>query len=569
MRDILSLLESNPQESGNLLLELDWYDKSPLQKVLLRNRGRWIHFTRGVANRVSPYSGRSDAPTLEPMPDKAKYDTGGYGWSKRMKQYNRELTRVTKKNGNAVVPKLGINPKPMHRDPMGIYLYPVDWLLSGTERIRNGMQYGLDFKYYYVCDIKLNDPNGIILQKITWEQIGTLAQRNGWKDDLDEFRKLPPEEQKKILPSYCNPNVPGSFLWHFVEKLKDKIHWNAAFRGVSFIQDAGGSIIHTNEPDQILVLNPAVIRVVEQGDNQVQDRSKSNEQPAWMYAITNILKAVRGEVGGDLVWDKKKPSLTFKIGWASFRITMPEREYDVNLNVNVTYGRAIEDYSINWKTFQEQSQDQIVSYIVTRAKRIAARKSDISFVPCIQPKQAKEMATNRFGMGQVFEFKETVHNSDERKWNSLTVNGTSPDEDRDRVAVSNRIYFDISPDNYSASVYVFFNQKSVVYGSSEKFASDQHNEIMQDLLTKFLVSAESHFQSVSPDNKYAKSWEKLATHEELIGYKGWFVLNCGVSIGGLLSEHYATEVAAFEGLAKRERESLLSEISYKLSNRKY
>ena len=134
------------------LFEMDWYDKSPMTAVLQQNRGKWIHFSQGAPNRDYRTA------TLLPEPEApAYYDR------RKTKQYQRNLRAVQRKNAMANVPKMGINPKSMWQDPKGVYFYPVNWLLSGTERITSGQQHGINYPYYYIADINLNDANGVNL----------------------------------------------------------------------------------------------------------------------------------------------------------------------------------------------------------------------------------------------------------------------------------------------------------------------------------------------------------------------------------------------------------------------
>ena len=273
------------------LFEVDFYDRSPLTAVLKRHRGKWIHFSKGAPNRSY-----RDAK-LEPEPERPAY----YDRAKN-KQYQRDLLRVARRNAIQPVPKIGINPRSIWQDPSGVYCYPVDWLLSGHERIMSGNQYGMNFPYYYICEIKLDDPNGVNLGTITWDQIEAIAARNGWLEPLRAFRELPPAEQKAQLFGYARPDLPGSFFWHFIDRMvKDgKMTWTKAYRGVSYVRDPNLSIIHSNEPNQILVLDPRILKVVEMGDNRhpVQAYSSQNEMDQWMHALLTILKTVRGEVGG-------------------------------------------------------------------------------------------------------------------------------------------------------------------------------------------------------------------------------------------------------------------------------
>lgn len=254
------MLVTNLFETRQTLTELDWYERSPLADILRRHRGRWVHFSRGAPNRDIYQLHQNNQ--LLPTPDRP---ANTYS-SRAMKAHQRQVSRINRMNATEPVPKIGVNPRKFHRDPFGIYFYPVDWVLSGTEKLRRGDQYGQDMPVYHIADIDLSSP-GVVLGSVRWEQVEEIAARNGWRDQLDAFRALPPEQQKATLPRYSNPDKPGAVLWHFVERLvaKGETTWAKAYRGLTYIRDDGNSIIHSNEPDQLLVLDPRIIKVVETG----------------------------------------------------------------------------------------------------------------------------------------------------------------------------------------------------------------------------------------------------------------------------------------------------------------
>lgn len=101
------------------------------------------------------------------------------------------------------------------------------------------------------------------------------------------------------------------------------------------------------------------------------------------------MKGVRGEMGGDIVWKNKKPSLSFKIGWANFTVKTAERDTDLALFVKYNYGRAEGDFYYNYEKMTTWSSQQIIDDIIANCKRIAARKSDLSFTPFVMPKESK------------------------------------------------------------------------------------------------------------------------------------------------------------------------------------
>ncbi len=555
IRKWISLVEGQQKAKTNLLLELDWYDKSPLTAVLKRYPGKWIHFSNGASNRqIQPDQ------MNPPVPNKAEYDYGGWEWAKRMKKYKRDLQRSMKMNAIQKVPKLSANPNKFHRDPYGIYFYPVDFLLSGTDRIRSGHQYGFGMDFYYVCDINMADPRGIVLQKLTWQDIDSLASRNGWKTELDTFRSMSIEDQRKNLRSYADPAVPGGFLWHFVEMLQEsnKITWNRAFRGVSFIYDDNGSIIHSNEPAQIVVFDRSIIRVIAQGDNPLSNNRvpDTDDLKPWLHALTSILKGVRGELGGELSWSKKLPRLNVRVGNADFEIGIPERRYTgIGVSVSYRFGRSAGSWFVNQDTLASSSMGDIIQGIVSKARRIAAKKSDLWFTPMIGETQAQDVIRN-LCPDLRFDFKTTIHNPDGNNtlnWASILVSGTA--EHGDMVNIRDRVTAYISPKEMSMSVTIEINGRGVAHGEARDITLDTLEDGYDQLASKLIESMELHFKRVSPENTYVTSWEKWTDPKEFAAYKGWLALNCGVYLDGRIEEHYKEDIVSYHAfLALPENE---------------
>ena len=570
LRTWMTLLEGGPVSTSSLLLELDYYDKSPMGRVLARNRGRWIHFTNGAPNR--PHPGEQK---LVPMPKRDDYALGGYRADSERKRLARDTARAERMNALQRVPKLGINPKPTsHRDPYGIYFYPVDFLLTGTESIRDGQQYGLNMAYYFIVDINLHDPAGIVLNTVTWEQVEAIATRNGWIDKLQAFRALPPEQQKAAIASYAKLDIPGSVMWHFVERMAgysdgsgNRNVWNTCFRGISFLRDQNGSIIHKNEPDQILVLNPRVIKVIEQGDTKaITNTDDRYGFKGHQYALMNIVKAIRGEVGGDLQWDKKKPTLTFQIGKAQFTLTLSDGYGSTGINVSYTLGRSTGGFHTGSNDLRDKSAVEIVDSLLTQARRIAARKSDLLFRPVLNSRQAAAFLTEVVGDGHPLTITETISNdSSKDKYLNVHTRGVG-ERTVDGMVHRTDVRIDVHPHDFDLGVTLSIDGQGIATCySMNRFTPEQQDEALDDITAKVIESLEHHFRQVSPENTYAKSYARFADATEWAAYKGWVALTCGLNLGGRLRDHYAADIAVFE---QSDRKLMTREFRYKLGNLK-
>ena len=318
---------------------------------------------------------------------------------------------------------------------------------------------------------------------------------------------------------------------------------------------------HSNEPDQLVVLDPRLIKVIEQGETKAKSFAKSQELEGYQYAITAILKAIRGEVGGELTWDKKIPSLAFKIGWASFELRSSDKPNNVYINIDYQYGRAKGGMSISYEMLRNESIDQIVQGFLQKARRIAARKTDLSFTPIMSLQETKVFITDDIAAGQSLEFNETIHNDDKLKYCSINVSGKFL-SNTDGITINNRVYLSLYTEKFNVAFTTKINDRPIVStsGYGDEF-SNAHTAIGMSAM-KYAEALRSHFKHISPDNTYRKSWEKWQNVEQFEAYKGWLVENCGIWLGGrLVKMHFSAEVAAYHAYA--DKKGLINEIKYR------
>ena len=548
------------------LFETDWYDRSPMTAVLQRNKGRWIHFSQGAPNR--------DFRTAKLLPEPEKPTSYHPRTAKR---YRRDLAAVTRKNAIQRVPKMGINPRSMWQDPKGVYFYPVNWLLSGAERIVSGNQYGLNYPYYYIVELNLDDPNGVNLGTMTWQDVETIARRNGWYDQMQEFRQLAADEQKTQLFSYSRPDLPGSFFWHYIDRMvKDgKMNWTSAYKGVSFIRDPGMSIIHSNEPDQVLVLNPRIIKIVDFGENKrpIKAGEGSDSLAQWWHVLMTIIKQVRGEYGGDLTWMKKKPTLSFSKGVGKFKLSIPERSTfsgEVGLTLQYTYGRAYDSMYIDYKALLNGSVEQITDQIRKRVDRVAARKSDLLFTPIISVEEGKRLMLGQIADNLGMSIRTTIYNSEgaeNRRYNSVDLHGESQRE-LDRVNIRTTCFLRLRETELDASVNLWAGQHHLISAPSpfdQTFTETA--PLFASIAQKARENLDTMLRMFAP-KEGSRSYDRhprFSTAEESFAFAGWLILNSGLSLGGALHKEFANEIAAFE--AYTEKRVLISDIAYVLNSR--
>jgi hypothetical protein len=178
--------------------------------------------------------------------------------------YPQLIGRLRKYHGKGLwihfsdVAKLGINTTPSHRDPTGIYFFPLDHIADNFDQYSHW-----SFRrYFFVC--KVNAKNPVNLSTLNEQEADKHLQSLN-------IPKVPASLGKNEQP------LPGRDLWNSIEhplenstdQQNSNGRYNVPFRsqfqklGIDAIIDNGSSIIHSNEPNQMIVLDPSIIQVVE------------------------------------------------------------------------------------------------------------------------------------------------------------------------------------------------------------------------------------------------------------------------------------------------------------------
>jgi len=168
--------------------------------------------------------------------------------------------------------------RPSHHDPIGIYAFTKRYMLQ-ENRTNDGFW---SMPYIYV--FKLSEKAKVLnLSKISIDEAKEFLEKMGISDYTDKpyWRSL-------------HGKKGGHLLWYTMEKyiatneLSKNVTWNKLFAiagNFDAILDEGDSIIHSNEPEQICVINPSVINVVKTVESPMAEYSKI----IWrkMYDIAN------------------------------------------------------------------------------------------------------------------------------------------------------------------------------------------------------------------------------------------------------------------------------------------
>ena len=186
-----------------------------------------------------------------------------------LNMYDDSLVGVHFSNGIDIkddkgIPYLGLNKKPFHHDPIGIYVFPKSYVLSG-KLSKNGGFYSM--KYFYII-IPSKSANILNLSKITKSEYERILIQMGiptryWSDEGLYHRST-------------NDMSDGHKFWSIIERYKGSkglsknVSWNTLFRktGYNVVYDEGDSIIHSNEPSQIIYLETNAYEVLYTNKNK-------------------------------------------------------------------------------------------------------------------------------------------------------------------------------------------------------------------------------------------------------------------------------------------------------------
>jgi hypothetical protein len=215
-------------------------------------------------------------------------------------------------------PHLGINKDPSHSDPIGIYVFPKKYVLNG-ELGRKG--FFTSSKYFYIIKPIRSKCKILNLAKVTESEATKMLE-------------------KMNIPDHYFSNLDVGFsagkkLWDAMrEYIRDKLshgknnyEWNKLFKRVNIncIVDDGVGIIHSNEPYQIVYMEPNIFEVV-----------YSNQTPRPIIkAVASVLKELpdypkkRISSRGDLKYN------IFKKGYPEFKVVMDIDVDHDNFKLNV------------------------------------------------------------------------------------------------------------------------------------------------------------------------------------------------------------------------------------------
>jgi len=171
------------------------------------------------------------------------------------------------------IPKLGINPKNNHNTPGGIYFYPLSHVvikISGGP----GANFAMENPYIYVVKFKDN-ANIISVDPNISDQKG-LDCLNRFPADIVADAKKNVIEKLKSPRKKLELRSDYSMLWLITQEMSkgNTWLWTKYLRSCNIdgFEDYNTEMIHPNEPEQILVINPSVINVLYELPNSYSTR---------------------------------------------------------------------------------------------------------------------------------------------------------------------------------------------------------------------------------------------------------------------------------------------------------
>ncbi len=428
------------------------------------------------------------------------------------------------------MPKMGVRPvKTFHGDPKGVYFYALDWLLQSA-RFEEGIQYATKFPYWTIVELK-ESPDGIVFRKTKEAQYQALADRNNWE------RWEPQLKAGKA----ANEKLPKIF-WRYLKTLPSADP-NRALRGVPYIVDDGLGIIHYMEPEQLLVLDPRCIRVIDHGQQSPADwktREAKDPMGEHRYMIVEFFKQLRGQHGGELVWNKKIPSLVINRSGAQFTITVRKAGmFNAYIAMESVWGRATNSDTITVDKLHNMSMTTATEYfskVIEHITMLASKKKDLFFTPHKSEKQAiadiKSLIDSSFEIKTEIDNKSAYMNVSARK--TVTEGGVE----------------------LNISVYAWTDKNKSGYGVWGKIGSyhvlEARAETIEELpdMIKSSLYARTEMWKKSDREKYNRYFYY---DEDFVAFLGWISYNSGITV----LQDNKTEIEAFN---KIDRDMLLGEI---------
>lgn len=228
----------------------------------------------------------------------AYHDNPRYNAVQQLKMMTKTASGNNKFISFTKIPKLGLNPNNEHSTPIGIYVYPLNYVvdsIAGGDDFSE-IPYASDRPYIYL--IELSDSAKVL----------NITGKTNVSDDTTKLHDYLIQNGYQNLIDALNFNkvTSAQTLWFCVIKLSKllaKIRSGSdttiasilffKVLGYDAVLDDGSSTIHTNEPTQAVIFNPKAIKKYTLIDNNLADHKKNTIQIK--YDNSKVVHAVTPE----------------------------------------------------------------------------------------------------------------------------------------------------------------------------------------------------------------------------------------------------------------------------------
>ncbi len=415
-------------------------------------------------------------------------------------------------------PKLGIKPSLIsgdysHNDPVGVYFYPLDWLLS-SPRFIDGAQFATEYPYWTVVKI-IENPNGVVFSQLTSEKLEQLAKRLNWTN----------WEKEKTHSGF--PATPPEQFWWYIRT--DKHRGNSLLKGIPYVIDDGLGVIYPREPYQMAVLDPRCITVIAKGlqySHGEKWKHAQNKEPLGTarYTVIEIMKQLRGRYGGDITWKDKIPTLTISIPEKSTSFVIKYRtSYSPSIALEAKWGRAVRHLSMDVIKIERSSMEVVMDYytsVMDHIIMLGAKGKDLFFTPVISEKQAKQF------MATIVDLKGmevTTEISNDSAFMSVVAKKTFTEEkNKLEVGIVASIRKASKEEPVSWMVYVKVNGFHIVDARVED--PDKLGQAIKDSL----IERTTHYKKSEDGNSYSR--RKFYYDGDFIAFLGWVSYNSNIIV---------------------------------------
>ena len=184
------------------------------------------------------------------------------------------------------IPKVGVNPNTKWNTPLGVYAYPVWFIVEEWDNLKKHGIFALDRKY---ANILKHTRNGKYIYDIGYDytkpqftkDLKTLNEHL-----LKEYDFITPEKLEEAMATVKKgegvyTDSPGSVMWSYIHELSIEVaetlkksspkdiatlqyKWWSKLLGYNMIGDNSNlGIIHPNEPSQAIFMSPESYKVVD------------------------------------------------------------------------------------------------------------------------------------------------------------------------------------------------------------------------------------------------------------------------------------------------------------------